>query len=204
MKKSLLIFGMLLAGSTFITSCTKDLKDDVKDLQGRVNEVENLIGSNEPITATTTFTDNDNATRTVSDVYKFKASGLSTQYMIKNDDGTYDVYIERFSDVDWNESAAIEFTYNPTTKAITGEQVYHDWDDLDAYGNFSFFNEGYEGNTINITIDKFDVNTGEVSVKVTASATGDYTSQYYGPNPGKPVNTTLAFTGKLKVYEREG
>src|SRR5688572_20561133 len=119
MKKLVIIFSVLIAGSPFV-SCKK-LKDDIKDLQSQVtdlrkqndtlknhnsilqkqlNRIDSSIGSNEPITTTTTFEDNNGATRTISGVYKFKASDYSTQRLTKNTDGTYEVYIERFGDVE--------------------------------------------------------------------------------------------------------
>jgi hypothetical protein len=201
MRRSSFIFGMLLAGSALVTSCNKDLKDDVKDLKGQVSEMENSLGSNEPITATTTFKDENNVTRTITDTYKFKAGNNYSQRMVKNTDGTYDVRIERFSDVEWFEGAWMSFNYNPTTKAITDKQGGHYWDDYGNYNDEVVYYDYDDEVTINITLDKFDTNTGDVSIKFSASATEEYTNEV--PTSGKPVSTNFAFTGKLKIFERE-
>lgn len=206
MKTSLLTFGLLLAGCALTTSCNKDLKNDIQELQGRVNEVESILGANEPITATSTFTDNANATRTVTGTYKFKAGNNGTQKMVNNGNGTFDVYIERFSDVDWYEGAWISFTYNPTSKAITNKKGGHYWGDEDSYGNQTRYDATKpNGLTLDITVDKIDVTTGDISLKFAASGTSQYTSEApatWSPNPGKPMSTTFDFTGKLKVFTK--
>lgn len=218
MKRSMLVFGILVAGSTFFTSCNKNLKDDVKslknqveelqkhnsELQEKMNGVEDAIGSNEPIKVSTTFTDDDNKQRTVTGTYRFKTSGASTHYMRKNDDGTYEIYIERIGDIDWNEGAWIGFDYNPSTKAITDLRAGHYWDGMDAYYHNVRYSEGYgTGLTNNLTINSIDVTTGDISIKYQGAGTADYTSQvpyYYCPNPGAPVSTSFEFAGKLRVY----
>jgi len=202
MKKSLFIFGMLLSGATLFTSCNKDLKDDVKDLKGRVNQVESIFGTtSEAITATTTFKDNNNNDQTITGTYRFKSS-YSTQRLVDNGDGTYDITIERFSDLNWDNGAWMEFTYNPTTKAITDKRGGHWWSNSDEYRDRARY-EGSEdraGLTINITVDKLDVNTGDISVKFNAIGTEVYTNSihyYDSPNQGKPMSTSFSFTGKL-------
>jgi hypothetical protein len=219
MKKSLVILSLLVAGSTLFSSCNKKLKDDIKDLkqqvdelkkhnselQEQVNGVENILGSNEPIIATTTFTDNNNTTRTVVGAYKFKAGNSSTQRMYDNGDGTYDIYIERFSDVEWYEGAWVAFTYNPTTKAVTNKRGGQYWNDEDPYYNNARYDENYitTGLTFSITVNSLNLATGEISLNFSASGTAEYTNAvvyYYVPNKGKPVSTTFSFTGKLKVF----
>jgi hypothetical protein len=219
MKKLLIIFGVLIAGSPFV-SCKK-LKDDIKDLQSQVNDLKeknsnlkdqldgiaSAIGSNEPITATTTFEDNNGATRTISSVYKFKSIDYYTQSMFNNGNGTYNIYIERFADVNWNEGSWVEFTYNPTTKTATNISANHYWSDYDSY----YDNARYDGNyttglTMGVTIDSLNTTTGATSLKFSASGNSAYTNAapyYYSPNQGKSVSTTLTFVGKLKLFTQD-
>lgn len=225
MKKLAIIIGVLIAGSPFV-SCKK-MKDDIKDLKNEISDLQkqndtlkeknsllanqadligSVIGSNEPVIATTTFEDNSGATRTISAVYKWKSIDYYTQYMMDNKDGTYYIYIERFSDVGWNEGAWIDFTYNPTTKAVTNFATRHYWRDYDPYSNRArYYGGSYTGLTLNFTVESFDLTTGAISVKMAASGTSAYTSAYssYAPNPGKPVSTTLSFTGKLKLLKQD-
>jgi hypothetical protein len=233
MKKLLIVFGVVIAGSPFV-SCKK-MKDDIRDLKSQVtdlkkqndtlkyqadtlknrnsalqeklNGVINSLGSDEPITATTTFQDNNGATRTVTGVYKFKSSDYSTQRAVKNSNGTYYIYIERFSDVNWYEGAWAEFTYNPTTKAVTDIYGGHYWNDADPYYDNARYMSSYTGTglTLNITVDNFNTTTGDFSMKFAASATGTYTNAvdyWYSPNKGKSVSTNFAFTGKLKLFDQ--
>ncbi len=58
MKRSFVIFCALMAGALSFSSCNKNLKDDI-------NELRNQLGTDEPITATTTFTDKNNVERKV-------------------------------------------------------------------------------------------------------------------------------------------
>ncbi|OQP61144.1 hypothetical protein A3860_05345 [Niastella vici] len=208
MKKLAIIFGVLIAGSPFV-SCKK-MKDDIKDLQSKnsalqeqLDGVVSSLGSNEPITATTTFTDDDGKTRTVTGVYKFKSSDHSTQSMTNNNDGTYDIYIERFSDVSWNEGAYTSFTYNPTSKAVTNVSGGHYWSDADSYYDNAYYYGTGTGLTIGVTVDSLNMTTGATSIKFAASGTAAYTnsvSYWYSPNQGAPEATTFSFAGKLKLF----
>ena len=213
MKKLVIIFGVLIAGSPFV-SCKK-LKDDIKELQSQVNDLEkqndtlknhnsalqerlngiaSALGSDEPITATTTFEDDKAATRTITGTYRLKSGDWNTQYMYNNNDGTYEVYIERFSDIDWSSGASVSFTYNPTTKAITNIGGSHYWSDADSYEDRARYFSGYSGLTMNVTIDNINVTTGDISLKFSASGTSVYTNavnSYYVPNQGKPVATNF-------------
>jgi hypothetical protein len=221
MKKLLIVFGMFIAGSPFV-SCKK-MKDDIKDLKNQANELQkqndtlkdknsslqskldgiaNAIGSDEPITATTTFQDNSGANRTVTATYKFKSSDYYTQYMLDNGDGTYYIYIERFSDVSWNEGVSASFNYNPTTKAVTNVYAQHYWNDADPYSNYAYYVSGYSGLTMNLSVESFNLTTGAISVKFNASGTDAYTTNYGGPNSGKPVSTTFSFVGKVKFFKQ--
>jgi hypothetical protein len=175
MKKLAIILGVLIAGSPFV-SCKK-MKDDIKDLKNEISELQkqndtlkdknsalanqidlvaSAIGSNEPMIATTTFEDNSGTNRTISAVYNFKTSAYQTQSLYNNNDGTYDIYIERFGDVDWNEGAWVNFTYNPTTKAVTNLTSRHYWRDYDPYSNRVRYYDGSTGLTINLKLVKQD------------------------------------------------
>jgi len=225
MKKLLIVFGVFAIGSSLV-SCNKKLKDDINDLKSQVNDLKNQndslktynstlqqqmngvinsLGSDEPITATTTFTDNSGATRTVTGTYRFKSSDYSTQKAVKNSDGSYDIYIERFSDVSWYEGAWVSFNYNPTTKAVTNIQGGQYWDDADSYRNNAYYYSSYSGTglTLTITVNSFDTTTGAISMKFTGAGTADYTSSVstsYSPNSGKPEATNFTFAGKLHIF----
>ena len=175
------------------------------ELQLKLNGVLSSLGSDEPITATTTFQDNNGATRTVAGVYNYKSSDYNTQYLIKNDDGTYSIYIERFN-MTWNEGAWTGFTYDPAKKQIANIRGGQYWGDYDPYENRVIYDgeTGTRGLSRSITIDSLNLTTGAISLKFSASATSEYTpaQSWYVPNPGKPVSTTFSFAGKLKLFDR--
>ena len=220
MKKLLLILGVAIAGSPFV-SCKK-MKDDIKDLKnqvtdlkkendtlkGQLNGVEDLIVA-DPISATTTFQDSTGATRTVSGTYKLKGSDYSSSHIIKNYDGaSYDVYIERIGDFNWDNGAYIQFNYNPTTKAVKNVSGQHYWADYDPYWDYARYKPTSAsvpnvGLTVSLTVDSLNMTTGATSIKFAASGNGTWTNSsdgYNTPMHGKPVTTNLTFVGKLKLF----
>lgn len=224
MKRSRIVVGLLLAGWAFSTACTKDLKNDVKDLQQRMAELRkkndtlkaqakaagHVLGTDEPIKVTTTFEDDNNVTRTITDTYSLKAGNSSTQYMLKQADGTYEVYIERFGDVDWDEGAYVYFIYHPTTRAITDITGGHYYDEYTPYiGDIRYQHDWGDGLTLAVTLNSIDINTGDISLQFAANGNGAYTQRiydmynWYVPNAGKPVSTQFTFAGKLKVFTTE-
>jgi len=214
MKRSFVVFGTLMIAALSFTSCNKNLKDDVKqlkqqnsELQEKLNGISNALGTDEPIKASTTFKDYNNVSHTVAESYQFKSSGTSTQSLIKNPNGTYDVYIERFLDVDWNEGAWLAFNYNPATKAITNKRGGQYWNDFLSTGDRCRYDEdSYNtGLTFTINIKSIDLTTGTVSLEATMAGNEEYSNgvdSYYIPRRGAAVSTTLSFDGKLRVYER--
>jgi len=214
MKKVLLILSLFVAGTATLTSCNKALKKDVKDLdkqvadlqaqnaqlQAQANTTSAVLGANEPITATTTFFDSNDSARTVTDTYYFKANNYSTQYIQDNGDGTFDVYIERFSDVDWNEGAEFGFTYDSATQMMSNQWCEQYWSDNDPYGDYAYYPAGYTGSTVNITLTSFNLLTGDINVSVSAAADVNFSTNYpyWVPNSPKTCSTSFSFKGKLK------
>lgn len=213
MKRSFVLFGTLVIGALSFSSCNKNLKDDIKELQKQNSEMQEklkgiatLLGTDEPITATTTFKDSDGKTVTIKDTYSFKASGASTQALVKYPDGHYEIYIERFSDVNWNEGAWVAFNYNPTTKAITRKRGGQYWDNFASYNDNARYDENYfnTGLTFNINIKNIDLASGVISLEVKIDGTEDYTNgvdYWYVPRTGTAITTSFNFDGKLRTFE---
>lgn len=210
MKRSFVVFSTLIIAALSFSSCNKNLKDDIKDLQRensemkeKLNGIANALGTDEPITVTTTFKDRGNVDRTIKETYSFKSVGTSTQSMVKQGNGTYEIYVERFSDVYWNDGAWVAFTYDPTTKAITDKRGGHYWSDYGNYNSDAYFNENNynTGLTFTVNIKSIDLTTGVISMDVTMAGTEEY-SQGSGnvPNSNSAVTTSFSFDGKLKVY----
>lgn len=216
MKKQFVIFGTLIIAALSFTSCTKSLKDDVKelkkqnnDLKDRVNDVSNMLGTDEAINVTTTFKDYDNVERVVKQSMKFKSADLQSSSMLKNSDNSYDIEIERYGDIWGEDGVALRFNYNPATKAITDKMTQHYWNDYGNYNDNVYYDENYydDGLSFNINIKSIDLNSGAISLDVQVSGTADYTNQigdsWYIPARGAAINTSFSFEGKLKTYVRE-
>lgn len=216
MKK---LFITLLIAPLIFASCNKKLKKEMDELeqevaaqkaqsenlqaqntnlQNQINNVNSLLGSNEPVTITTTFQDNSNITRNVSNVFSFKSSNYSTQYMQENGNGTYDVYIERFGDVEWEEGARLSFVYDPSNGAITSPYMTHYWSwNISGYNNYAYYSGGTPAPVINITLNKISTTTGEIDLTATASVVDGYNGAV--PNAGKACSSTFSFKGTLGV-----
>jgi len=214
MKKSLLILGISLAGLAALPSCTKNLKEDIKDLQTQVDSLEkrnaalrdqaratrNILGSDEPITATTTYKDAAGIEKQYQDTYSLKSGNYSTQYMVDMEDGTYEVYIERFLDIDWSEGAWAEFRYDPATKTVTPSRGGQYW--RSPGYNHAYYTSGNAGCELKIDLKEIDINTGKISFDFTATGSAAYTAGGSWPNPGQAHTTKFSFTGKLAVFKR--
>ncbi|MDF2191525.1 hypothetical protein [Paraflavitalea sp. CAU 1676] len=217
MKRSFIVLGISLMGLATLPSCTKNLKDDVNDLQSQVDSLkkrnaalrdqakatQNILGADEPITATTTYKDASGANKVIKETYSFKSGNYSTHYMVKKDNGLYEVYIERFSDVEWYDGAWCYFDYDPATKTISNQGGGHYWRQPDY--DYAYYNapSGTAGCEVTINLKSIDVTTGQISVDFSAAATAAYTTNNYNfPNPGQACATNFSFAGKLSVLQR--
>jgi hypothetical protein len=188
--KLLTIFG--LAAIVF-TGCNKD---EINDLEKRLDKVENSLGTNEPIKMEFSTKTGQGEDIIKNTAFLFKSAGYDN-FIEDNQDGTFDVYVERFSDVEWYEGAWIDFTYNPTTKEVTNPTMRPYF--YDKYGVWinPLFSPNTAGNSITINVKSFDGVSGKIDLTVTASTTADAPNNEYA---GKSMSCSLSFKGKLNVY----
>ena len=182
---------ILLAVVTLASSC------GISDLEDRVGKIENALGTNEPFTVKFSTKNYDDVDVVDNTTYLFKSGGDS-EYIGINPDGTMSIYIERFSDVEWNEGAWIDFDYDPTTKEITNERAgTYFYNRFEQYMNTRFYSSDTEC-AITVTVNKIDTSTGLVDVSVEASTTANSGYNYFET---KPMTGTFKFRGKLPVFE---
>lgn len=215
MKKPLLIIGLSMMVGLLLPSCTKDLKDDINYLRDQVDSLkkrnaalreqakatQNILGSDEAITATTTYKDASGADKMYKDTYSFKSGNTSTQSMTRQQNGQYYVYIERFSDIDWYEGAWLEFMYDPSTKEISQKFGGQYW--ASPWGYKSTYYKGTDaGCELNINLKNINITTGEIALDFAGTATAAYTANNTRwPAPGQAHATQFSFTGKLSVQQ---
>lgn len=168
----------------------------INDLEDRLDKVEDALGTNEPLSVDFLTTNLDGADIAKETSYLFKRKGYY-EYIEDNQDGTYDVYIERFSDVDMQESAWIYFEYNSATQEVSDESAGVQYYDKSGRWINPGFYDGDAGNTISITVNALNAETGAVNVKVTASTDETATNNEYA---GQPMSCTFSFKGKLDVF----
>jgi hypothetical protein len=199
MKRSFVFFCALMAGALSFSSCNKDLKDDL-------NELKKEMGVDEPITATTSFTDLKNAERKITATFKYKYGNNYSDAMSKNSDGNYEIHIRRFQDRYDENSIELYFVYDPTTKKILYKDFNLDWDDLGlSTGNIDISEDGdpETGLTFNIDIKSIDVQAGTINIDVKVEGTKEYSNNnpYDVPNRNSAFTTAFSFNGKLTVYD---
>ncbi len=169
----------------------------VNDLEDRLDKIENALGTNEPLAIDFKTTNLDDQEIIKKTSYLFKTSGYN-EYINDNGDGTFEVYIERFSDVEWYEGAWISFTYDPATKETSDEstRVYF----YDKFGNYvnPRFTNGDDGNTFALTVKSINVETGAVNVSVVASTDATAANNEF---TAKPMTCNFTFAGTLPVFE---
>ncbi len=188
------IKSFLLAGLMIIiaSSC------GVNDLEERLDKIENALGTNEPFTVNFSTKNSQDLDVIEKETFLFKSKGYN-DYMELYSDGTIYVYIERFSDVDWNEGGWIEFTYDPSTEEVTntraGMYFYNSFGDW----NSRYFSESnYTENTVDLTVKSINFETGAIDVSVSASTTANSNNNLYS---GKAMTCTFKFKGKLEAYD---
>lgn len=188
------ILFLILPLMVVMSSC---LKGDLEDLEKQLSDLENALGSNEPlaINFTTETTDGDAIVKKTN--YLFKSLGYYNNYMRDNQDGTFDIYIERYGDLDWNEGAWIYFEYDSETETFSDEEagVYF----YDKFGRWvnPDFDPDYAGHTFELEINSINTETGQVSVSIVANTDETASNNEYS---GKPMSCSFEFNGKLQVY----
>lgn len=219
MKRTFLVLAMAASGTFFLGACNKSLKDDIKSMQSKSDgllksgeelkkyfaELDDLVANGEPITVTTTFTDDNNKEKTVQGVYKFKSSSPVTQWIRKSSNGTFTILVARLGQIISPEQSFIRFNYNPITKEASYIYGIHSWGGrTPGYNNQFYFttDDEHEGLSMKVDVHKLDPVSGEISFTCTAEGNAAYTDwaeEWKVPNKGTPVRTVLSFTGKLNL-----
>lgn len=182
----------------FVAAC------GINDLEDRVDNLEGMVAG-EPMTISfTTKTYEDNAI-SKSDTYKIRPS-VDYNYIYKYQTGIYEVYVTRLKDINWSESAWIDFDYNPETKEVSSPQVGFEF--YDEYFNWysqyfcteAYCGSNYAGMAVTVTVKSFDTSTGFVDFNVVASSTANTPVNRFD---GNLMNATMKFKGKLAVRKEE-
>lgn len=218
MKKQLSILSIFIGCLISFSSCNKNLKDDLADVQRRIDSLDKinadlrkklaewgkLTGSNEPIIFNTTFEDNNGGKRQIKGMYNLKGNAGSFNAMRSTEDGKIYVKISRVGNSEVLEQIELAFFYDPESKSVSNIGCAHYWNDFDPYRNRIYYNPYLVDNglTQELKIQKFDLQTGEIVLSYVAHADGYYTGaagmSEYVPNPGRPVSTEFSFSGKLE------
>lgn len=171
--------------------------DEIDDLKKRLNKVENIIGSNEPISIRYSTTDGNDADIVKNKSFYFKSTDWETSYAGDNGDGTYYIYIERFSDVDWQDGASFDFYYDSNTGEVEVNQLEAYFEhESGQYQNVNFYSWAGE-NEMTVTVKSFDPETGKIDITAVATSTSAYEYNEYS---GKPMTLNMSFKGKVGVF----
>lgn len=195
-----------LAVLALSTGCNKKLKKEIEEMDQKIQELESkqnqtshLLGSDEPISLSFYTSVNTNKTINLDQNFYFKAGNFNTQYLEDNGDGTYEVYIERWEDLNGNSYSFIEFDYNPSTNVATNVELGGEF--YDSNGTFcdTRIRSTDPEATINVSVQSFNANTGTVSVTATGSTSNSSNYNYFA---GNGMSGTWKFSGKLPIYKQ--
>jgi hypothetical protein len=181
----------LVMCAAILASC-----NDTDDIEDRLDNVEDVLGTNTPIKANFSTTDYEDAAVTKKMNFSIRPSSYDAQ-IYDYGDGNYNIEIYRLADVDWNEYAGIEFDYNAETKEVSDQYAEMYIRNEFGSGQSIYFNDDNSENTLEITVKSINVETGSVSITVNAEST-----EGYGPNifEGHPMSMKMSFSGKIPVY----
>jgi len=222
MNRTMLMLAFATAGTFLLGACNKTLKDDIKSLQGRTDslrksgseiqkqlqQLNDLVGNSEPISATTTFQDLQNGSHTIGGTYRFRSNSYTTQSLVRYPEGIYEITIARSGQLTFSEYAYLNFQYDPASKKVSRIIGQHYWANIEpAFHNIFYFtyNDAHPGLTMDVGIQRLDLTTGDIALTCTATGKGDYTDwveDWKVPVAGKEVKTVMSFTGKLQVIDR--
>ena len=182
----------LLSIAALFTSCSDD-----GDLEDRLDNIEESLGTNEPLKATFETTDYDNNAITHKADYLFKTNA-SDDAVYKYGENEYEVTIERYFDVARSEWVEIQFYYNAETKTVTNGHIEIFF--FNQYGNrySPDFYQGNTGNSLEIEVLAFNPETGKMSINVTGTTTSEAGNNLF---EGEPMSITAKFRGTMRMFE---
>lgn len=190
----------LLIGTFLIASCT----DDLSDIERELKELKDKLGTGEPALVKFTTTHNISNEKIIeNEEYSFKATPIySSATELPN--GTFDIYVERFSDVERSEAVWFKFILNSETGTITSQQAGINFYD-DLYGIYiirkfdpqSYLVNNQPTNICDVIVHSFDPISGNLDVFIEASTTEDAPNNMF---VNQSMNLVLKFKGKLNLY----
>ena len=197
MRQKLMVAFLTVSAFSF-TSC---YDDEVKALKKEIKRLEKITGTNEPIVATFSTKNNVGKDVITNTAYYFNSVSWATSYM-SSDGGNYLIHVERAADVEWRSSARFEFVFDPANGKITGATC--DLNFLSNDGNIinaSFIPGRFTENTVDVNIQYFNIETGQIRLTIFATTVAASENNSY---PGQPMTLELSFSGKLGAIEGGG
>ncbi len=176
-----------------MSSC---LKGDLEDLEKQLAELEKALGSNEPVVLNFSTTTTASEPIVKNAAFLFKGSDSDDNYMEDNEDGTYDIYVERSLDVDFDEYVWVYFRYDINSDEVTYYEFGMGW--YDKYYNWinPYFYEGQLNVELDFVLNSINTETGQVSFTANAQTNTSFSNEY----SGQPMTCKLDFNGKLGLF----
>lgn len=194
----------LLAAVFTAFALTACYDDEISELRKKIKKLEAATGTNEPIIAT--FSTATGAGNPVTKKIAYYFSSVNWATSMAYDGGTYIIRVERAADVEWQSVAHFAFIYDPVSGEATGATCGLNF--LNADGNIIDPNfvpglvpEFYSENTVDVSIQYFNIETGQIRLTIHATTTAESYNNVY---TGKPMTLDLKFSGKLETIAGGG
>lgn len=230
-KRSLL--SLLLICFVFFASCNKKLKNELDELEMEMavqeqqnalnqyqiqllqDEILNLKEPKESIDFSFIGTPYAGRSCQLSGLYVFRG-GPNTNYMQKNSDTDYYVYLERANFVYNGEQdvVSIHFNYNPIDQVVSNAVIENKGLSSGGMNNGFIrfkFDQNQAENQLNIDVRAFIVSGGYIEISLWGSSTTDYRGHFFEDytNVSESYDFGVAsfsasFEGRLEVFDRSG
>lgn len=186
---------------SFLTSCNKGLKDDMKELEQKLAEeqaknakIRQNLGGDACFSYTFSTNDGTNAVNLTDDLCLYNDHVVDGNYVIDYGDSTYYVYVERTGDY-WDDYLSIGFDYDSKTGIVELDEAYLYAifpGELDQNGVYFYDEENTTNNVLRVT--SFNRNTGAISFSFNGATLADFSDNYYS---NQPMTLNFNFSGDL-------
>jgi hypothetical protein len=194
--KAIKFLGYLVL-TVFATACT-GLRDELEELEDRLDNTESTVGINEPMIFDFNTTTETDAPIIYKNVFSVKAVGyseLEDGIYLTEDVDTYVIVAKRYSSVGLQSGSSVAFQYNAATKEVEQSIIVGEFAARNTYANI-YFETGEQENTIEVDVKEIDLDAGLVDFSVEGSTSANAFNNLY---EGKPMNVFIRFKGKLQL-----
>ncbi|MFN8416847.1 MAG: hypothetical protein U0U66_11010 [Cytophagaceae bacterium] len=204
MKKHLLVVAVAILSASFLTSCNKGLKDDMKELeqkladeQAKNQKLQEALGTSSCASISLKTKDYDDVEVVASGDYCLNEESFAG-VIAHRGDSIYAITIEKSGDLSGDKYLYFDFYYDAKNKVSEMDYLELEgyFNDLSDY--FDVELEDDEELTSTITVTSFNPTTGQISFTYSGVSTENFNYNHY---EGQPMTIGVSFSATLPVIQ---